>query len=390
MRTRKEIERATMRKAKLLPLMTAVWALLLGTGGLRAQDWPQWRGPDRDGRVTGFFQPKSWPKDLALKWKVSVGEGVTTPALVGERLYVFGRQDGQEVTRCLDAATGKELWKDQYAAQGATGAAAGFSGPRSSPTVVVDGLCVAQFGKETNGGIVAYDVTTGEVKWKWTGDGPAYASPVLLSVGGTKLVVAQTESKMVAVTATDGKLVWEAPFATTGRSYNAATPIVSGQTIIYTGGGRGVRAVRLVKEDGGMVAEELWHNRDKSVQFNTPVLKEGFLYGLSQDNELFCLDAETGKTDWSAPIAAARGDAAAGGGRRGGGRGGYGSIVDAGSVLFALTPGSELVGFSPDSKSYNELARIKVADTPTYAYPIVAGNRVFVGDRDALSLLTID
>ena len=101
----------------------------------QAQDWPQWRGSNRDARATEFKAPKTWPKELTQKWKVTVGEGVATPALVGDKLYVFSREDGNEITRCLDAATGKELWQEKYESLGASGPASGFSGPRSSPTV---------------------------------------------------------------------------------------------------------------------------------------------------------------------------------------------------------------------------------------------------------------
>src|SRR6266849_3442676 len=85
------------------------WVLLAGTDCAWAQDWPQWRGPNRDAKVTGFNAPKAWPKKLTQKWKVTVGEGVATPALVGDKLYVFARQEGGEIARCLDAGTGKEL-----------------------------------------------------------------------------------------------------------------------------------------------------------------------------------------------------------------------------------------------------------------------------------------
>jgi len=78
-------------------------ALMFVTGG-PAQDWPQWRGSNRDAKATDFKAPKTWPKELTKKWKVTVGDGVATPALVGDRLYVFSREDGNEVTRCLSAA----------------------------------------------------------------------------------------------------------------------------------------------------------------------------------------------------------------------------------------------------------------------------------------------
>src|ERR1051325_2613263 len=216
-----------------------VVTLMMGVTAI-AQDWPQWRGANRDARANGFNAPKNWPKELAKKWTVPVGEGVATPALVADKLYVFTRQEGNEVTRCLDAATGKEIWQEKYESLGASGPAQGFSGPRSSPAVangkvvtlgvrgmlscldaatgkklwrkdefqawpnfypssspmIVDGLVIAQLGGRDNGALVAYDLVSGEQKWKWSGSTPAYASPVLLTLGTTKLVVAQTEAKL--------------------------------------------------------------------------------------------------------------------------------------------------------------------------------------------------
>lgn len=420
-------------------------ALAVAAASASAQDWPQWRGPNRDGKAARFNAPATWPKELTRKWKVTVGDGVATPALAGGKLYVFSRQEGNEVMRCLDAATGQELWQDKYESQPATGPSGRFPGPRSSPAVaegkvvalgvrgilscwdaatgkrlwrkddfpgawprfftassplIVDGLCLAQLGGESGGALVAYDLTSGEPKWKWTGDSPAYSSPVLMTVGGTRLVIAETERRVVALNVADGKLVWEMPYAVEGRGYNAATPIVDGTTLFIAGSGRGTRAVRLEKTGDGFAGKDLWHNPEHSVQFNTPVLKDGALYGLTAGNDLFCLSAADGKTAWTTPISKAAETAAApppggpgGRGRGGPGRGmgpsGFGSIVDAGSVLLALTPSSELVVFAPDPKAYKELARIKVADTPTHAHPIPAGNQLFVKDQDSVSLLVV-
>ena len=114
---------------------TAALALMFSIGAFSgfAQDWPQWRGPNRDAKAADFKAPKTWPKELTEKWKVTVGEGVATPALVGDKLFVFSRQDGNEITRCLNAADGKELWSEKYESLGATGGASQHSGPRSSP-----------------------------------------------------------------------------------------------------------------------------------------------------------------------------------------------------------------------------------------------------------------
>jgi outer membrane protein assembly factor BamB len=396
-------------------------AILTSTSCAWAQDWPQWRGSNRDAKATGFTAPTTWPKELTQKWKVTVGLGDSTPALAGDKLYVFARQGDDEVNLCLDAGSGKELWQDKYAVAKVQGPdSSQHSGPRSSPTVangkvftlgvsgtvscleaatgkklwrkddfsgawprfhtatspiVVDGLCIAQLGKESEGAIVAYDVATGDQKWKWSDEGPGYASPALLTVAGAKMIVTLTAKSIVGISATDGKLLWQANFAVQGMNYNAATPIVDGQTVFYCGAGRGTKAVKIEKQGDSFAAKELWSNPDNGVQFNTPVLKNGALFGLSARNDFFCVNTQDGKTAWTAPS---------------GGRRGFGSIVDAGPVLLALTPASQLLVFEPSDKEYKQLASIKVADNETYAYPVVAGKRVFVKDQDSVTLWTLD
>jgi outer membrane protein assembly factor BamB len=393
-----------------------VW---ISAGGARAQDWPQWRGPNRDGKAV-FTAPATWPKELIQKWKVTVGDGVATPALVGDKLYVFSRQDGNEITRCLNAANGDELWQEKYAAEGATGPASGFSGPRSSPVVfdgkivtlgvrgalscldavggtklwrrndfqdslprfftscspiVVNGLVIVQLGGEGGGAIVAYDLATGDEKWKWTGDGTAYASPVLLTIAGSQEIVAETAKNIVGLSTIDGKLFWQVPFAVQGRAYNAATPIVEGDTVIYSGSGRGTSAVKIEKQGDAVAAREVWSVKDNGVQFNTPIVKNGLVFGISDRDMLFCINPQGSQTAWTT--------------RTDGGRG-YGSVVDAGSVLLALTPGATLRVLEPSDKEYKELASYKVADGGTYAYPVVSGNRIFIKDKDAVTLWTVE
>src|SRR5262245_39067744 len=105
------------------------FCLLLGAGLVTGQDWPQWRGPNRDNKVTGFTAPTTWPKELTRKWRVKVGVGESSPVLVGEKLYIFSRQGDDEVILCLDAASGKEVWKEKYAAAAIMGPAKGYPGP---------------------------------------------------------------------------------------------------------------------------------------------------------------------------------------------------------------------------------------------------------------------
>src|SRR5437773_8378017 len=141
-----------------------VAVVLLGTAAF-AEDWPQWRGPNRDGKVTGFTPPATWPKALAQKWKVAVGDGDATPALVGDRLYVFTRQGTDEVLTCLNSADGKQIWQKTYPATATvTGPAQQHAGPRSSPAVA-DGKVVTL---GVAGILTCWDAADGKILWKKT------------------------------------------------------------------------------------------------------------------------------------------------------------------------------------------------------------------------------
>jgi outer membrane protein assembly factor BamB len=397
-----------------------VCVILICASCLFAQDWPQWRGPNRDGKASGFKAPGQWPSELTQKWKKTVGLGDATPALVGNKLYVFTRQGDEEATLCLNADSSDEIWVDKYTAQAVTGAASRHPGPRSSPTVangkvitigvggvlscldasngkvlwrkdpfpkkvprfftsmspiVVDGMAIAQLGGQGNGAIIAYDLATGNEKWRWSEEGPDYGSPVLLTVAGTKQIVTPTEKSVVGIGVADGKLLWQIPSTPQRMAYNAATPIVDGQTVIYAAKGRGTKAIKIGKQGNACITKELWSNAELGVQFNTPVLKDGLLFGLSDGGNLFCINAENGKTAWTDET------------RRD--RGGFTAIVDAGSCLMALPSSSELIVYKPSKNQYEELAKIKVADTPIYSHPVIAGNRIFIKDQDSVALLMI-
>ena len=392
---------------------------LLGAASVFAQDWPQWRGTNRDGKVNGFTAPQAWPAQLKQVWKTTVGFGDSTPALVGNNLYVFTRQGGEEVTLCLNAATGDEVWRNHYEAQAVSGPASSHPGPRSSITVadgkiitlgvggvlscldaasgkelwrkndysnaappffvamspiVVDGMCVAHLGGKDKGAVIAYDLASGDVKWKWDGDGPAYASPVLMTVEGVKQLVVQTEKNLLGVSVSEGKILWQVVTPPQGRSTNSATPIVDGQIIYYTGQGSGIKAVKIEKSGDAFTYKDVWSNANMNTDFNTPVLKDGWLYGLSSRGNLFCINAQTGQDAW---VDTSRSDR-------------FGAIVDAGSVLLALPSTADLIAFKPNGNQYEEVARIKVSDTPIYATPIVAGKRIFVKDKETVALLQIE
>ncbi|HYH66029.1 MAG TPA: PQQ-binding-like beta-propeller repeat protein [Urbifossiella sp.] len=414
------------------PRIALALALAL-TPALVAADWPQWRGPTGDGVAAGFTAPAAWPKELKKGWSVAVGQGVATPALAGGKLYAFGFEDGQEVLRCLDAATGKELWKEGYTTPPVTGFAGGYPAARSSPAVaagkvvtfgvqgvlscldaatgkvqwrkdntgpvpmfstscsplIAGGLCVVQVGGDGRGAVVAFDLGTGAERWRWASDGTKYASPTVVDVGGLKAVVAETTGTVSAVGLADGKVLWQASFSS---KYNASTPVAAGPVVMYGGTGKANTAVKLERKGNSVEAVKLWANDENPVQFGSPAVANGRLFNIAQDGTVFCIDTATGKTVWTGrPSAGGTAPPPAGKFKgKGGGGGGYGAVVVAGSALFTLTPSGQLVVLDAAAAEYKELAKYRVADGGTYAYPVVDGNRVFVRDRDSVTLWTIE
>jgi outer membrane protein assembly factor BamB len=391
-------------------------AVALGVGAHAfAQDWPQWRGQDRDGKVADFEAPAEWPTEFTRIWSVNVGAGDSTPALVGDRLYLLTRQGSEEVAMCVDAATGDVLWEDRYAAQAVTGPASRHPGPRSSPAVVdggvvvmgatgivscldaatgeavwrnasfegqvprfftgmspivVDGVAVLHLGGPDSGVVMAFDLESGDPRWTWSGDAPAYGSPVLMTVGNTKIIVAQTAEHLVGINSADGALLWQVAARPQRRNYNSATPLVEGQTVVYTGQGTGTRAVEIHKEGDTFAVKELWANPDLGTGFNTPVIKDGLIFGLSRRGNLYCMNAQNGETIWVDPVERER----------------FAALVDAGSVILVLPSDGVLIAFAPSNQGYQELARVKVANTPVYAHPVIAGKRILVKDQESLTL----
>jgi outer membrane protein assembly factor BamB len=396
-----------------------VITLILCGDCLLAQDWPQWRGPNRNGKVSGFTAPTTWPKILTQRWQVTAGKGDTSPVLVQDKLYVFGRQEAEEVVLCLEATSGKTIWQAKYPeGRKIVGPSAGHPGPRSTPVVVagklctlgvggvlscfdaakgtllwrkqsakdylgastetessmspivVDGRCVVQIGDWTKGSIIAFELAGGEPKWKWDGDSPANSSPMIMTVGGKRQLVTLTTKYLVGLDLADGKLLWRVPFE--AFRGNNSTPVLDGSTVICTGPGTGMIAVRIEPQGDGFTAKPLWTNKQLGAQFTTPVLKDGLLYGYN--GIFFCASARTGEALWKDN--ARRGYSAA--------------MLDAGSVILALTLNGELVAFKPNNKSYIELALYKVTDTEAWAHPVIAGKRVFVRDAETVGLWTME
>lgn len=393
-----------------------VIVLLTSVINASAQDYPQWRGVNRDGNVTGFKAPEVWPKELKQEWKITVGLGDAAPVLMGRKLYSFTRQGMDEILLCLDAGSGKEIWQDKYASCVVGGpSAVAHQGPRSTPTIaegkvvtlgvcgvlscldassgkvlwrkentsnlfpafytasspiILDGICIAQLGGKDNGTTIAFDLATGTEKWKYTGDGPTYSSPVIMTVEGKKQLVAYTEKSLIGLSLDDGKLLWKVDALAQNRFYNSATPVIDGQTVIVTGQGTGTRAIKIEKQGEEYVPKELWNNPDLGTKYNTPVIKDGFLYGLSNGRKLYCMDAAKGLTMWTDTTMNSD----------------FGSLINCGSVLMTLPSNSNLIVFNPSEKAYTQLTKIKVSDKPIFTTPLVSGNRIFIKEAETLTL----
>jgi outer membrane protein assembly factor BamB len=408
-----------MKKINLIISVTATF-IIFSSANSFSQDWPQWRGINRDGKAAGFKVPAAWPADLKLVWKVNVGFSDATPVLAGNEIYLNTRQGDQEVVLCLDATSGKELWKNTYAAMAVTGPSASqHPGPRGTPAVsngkivtfgasgilscldastgkllwrkenptnafpafftgtsplITDGMCIVHIGKKDDGQVIAYDLNSGSEKWKWSGEGPSYSSPSVMTLEGKKLLIVITEKNIMALSFADGKLLWQIAAPVQQRFYNCVSPYIDGQTIYLTGQGTGMKAIKVEKSGNEYVTKEIWSNTTVGAKWNTPVLKDGFLYGFTDQKRIYCLNAATGQTAWIDNAVSSD----------------FSTIVDCSSVIIGLTSTDNLIVLKPDGKEYSEVAKYKVSDTPIYAYPVIAGNNIYIKDAETLMLYKIN
>ncbi len=392
-----------------------------GRAGNSTEDWPQWRGPNRDGAAPSFIVPMTWPAQLTQKWKTEVGLGYATPLLVGNRIYQFSRQGDNETMAALDAATGSVLWKVGYPAIFTmnNGAARHGAGPKSTPAyaggrlfsigmtgivtafdaasgkqiwqkpgstvvptftthsfspVVDGGLVIFHVGGHNQGALTAFDVATGEVTWIWSGDGPGYGSPIVADIEGTRQVITITQGRLIGVDVSNGALLWERPFVS-GNFTNSATPVLFGQTVIASNGGP-VVAVTVAKKNNQWVTENAWENTDAPFRLSNAVLAGDMVFGLSTRNsgQYFAIDATTGATLWTSEPRQA----------------GNAAIGRAGDLLFSLEDDAELVIARSSRTTFEVLRRYTVADSATWAQAAISGNRIFVKDGSHVALWTVN
>jgi outer membrane protein assembly factor BamB len=396
----------------------ALVLLVLSAFTLIASDWPEWRGPHRDGVVSE--QPSTWPEKLNLKWKTEVGIGHASPIMAGGSIYDFARQGNEEIILSIDPSNGKIRWKQQYTAPYKMNEAAVShgEGPKSTPLysngrlytfgisgilsafdaetgkpiwrldfvkqykegapdfgtamspILDSGLLIAHVGGTKLGALTAFDAATGTVKWSWIGDSPAYASPIVVELGGVRQVVTQTHSNIVGVALASGKLLWKIPFKT-GYDQNIVTPVLYKDTLIFSGLDKGVFAVRLNHAADAWTTQTVWQNKDVAMYMNSPVLSGDLLFGFShlKKGQLFCLDARTGATLWTGPPRA--GDNAA--------------ILASSTTLFALTTDAQMLIAKPTAKALGEIRHYEMADSPTWAHPVVLPDGFLIKDLKTLA-----
>ena len=219
-------------------------------------------------------------------------------------------------------------------------------------------------------------MNTGAEKWSWNGDGPAYGSPIVADLGGTRQLVTITQGKLVSLDPATGTLLWERPYVSANFT-NAVTPVLYGQTLIVSGNGGPTLAFTVKKQNNQWVTENVWENADIPYRLSNSVLVGDALFGLSSRNmgQYFSVDAKTGKTLWSSEPRQA----------------GNAAVVRAGDV--GVQPrGRWRVGGVPKQpdRVRASATKYKVADSETWTQPTIIGNRVFVKDVSTLALWTLN
>jgi outer membrane protein assembly factor BamB len=397
-----------------------VAALSVSTGA--SAQWPQWRGPSRDGSVPAAATPK-WPERWTRAWRVDAGEGYSSPVVSDGRVFVHGRRDPDEIVTAVDLATGKVLWQQKYATpfnknQYATSMS---KGPHATPLVIGDtlvtvggmavvtawnarigaqvwrkdysssvdtsklftgtaasplaegGSVIVQVGSDVHGGrVIALDPNTGAEKWTWTGKGPGYASPIAFAAGGARQIVTLTEGSIEGLDAATGAPLWSVPFPDEWHE-NIVTPIWTGTHLIVSGARQGTHAYTLARAGGKWAATEVWKNPDVTMYMSTPVLADGVLYGLSARNkgQIVALDAATGAVKWKTEGRAA--DQAA--------------ILLTPAHVLVQTTGGELILLERSPAAHKEVRRYTLADSATWAVPAFVPGGLLV--RDATGLMKL-
>lgn len=406
-----------------IPLRAA--AAILGLTALsvqapagRGDDWPQWRGPSRDGisRDKGLLQ--AWPGGgPPLAWKAAgAGTGYSSMAVAGGRLFTLGARGGTEYVMAFDAGTGRKLWEtpngrqfgndrgdgprgtptvdgDRVYALGASGdlasvdAATGrvvwkinilstFGGSNiqwglsESPLVLSDRVLVSPGGRGAS--IVALRKTDGSLLWKSLDDEPGYASAVLHEAAGVRQAVYFTGQRALGIDVQSGRLLWSYT-QVANRTANIATPIVRGNRVFLSSAyGTGAALLELVPGGGGVEARQVYFTRDMRSHHASAVLVGDYLYGYS-DAILTAMRFDTGQVAWRDRSM------------------GKGSLIFADERLYLFSEQGVVALAEASPSGYREHGRFEVGARggPTWSHPVIAGRRLFLRDGDTLYCFAI-
>jgi outer membrane protein assembly factor BamB len=398
-------------------------AVCLGETG-RTEDWPQWRGPGRNGYAGSTNQvPSTLPAAPKLVWEIPVGAGLASPVIAGGKVFYNDNQQSKETLHALDARNGRELWRcsidDVFTDE------QGPSGPRCTPLVDEDRVyaqsgkgelrCVAvadghilwranftnDFGAAfqgedtpipgaaehgytgapviegdrlfacaggTNGaGVVCFEKQTGKLLWRSQNDRASYAAPIIGTVAGTKQLICFTVEGLLGLALQDGTPLWRTPLKTSyGR--NCTTPIVIGDVVIVGSYRAGLVGTRVSREGGTFKAERIWVNKDATINFSSPVALGRSVFGLGAGRQLLCVDAETGRTTWAQKNYASTPAEMA-----------FASFVVLGGNLLVSLDDGQVALVAADPTSFREIGRVKLCG-PNWCSPAYADGRLLIRD----------
>jgi outer membrane protein assembly factor BamB len=383
-------------------------------------DWPQHLGPERNAKSqeSGFsWRTGKW----GTIWTREAGEGFSAPVVFGGSIFLFHRQDGQEIIESLDQATGKTRWRSNYrttyrddfgfdegpraaplatfdavftygaegtmtATQTATGkrlwqrnpmrelsAPKGYFGAASSPLLAA-GKLIAAIGGPGGAGIVAFDLNSGKEVWRALDDEAGYSSPVAANIRGKTLLLCFTREGLAGIDPGNGAVAFQFRWRSrSAASVNAATPVVHGNQVFLTAS-YGTGAVLLDLSSGK--PQTVWANDDSlSAHYATPVLEAGHLFGFDGRQEMGmqfrCVEWATGKVNWSSPR------------------------IPAGSVLFingrlVLTlENGELQTLEPTPAAYRKITSHKILEPTVRAYPAFSNGVLYVRNGGTLAAVKL-
>ncbi len=418
--------------------------LTLPTLRASAEDWGQWRGPDRTAHVPANVAiPDKLPASPKVLWHVPLGNGLASPVVAGGRVFYLDHQDGKEVVHGADAATGKEqwsapldevhkdsqstpgprctpssdgqrvyaqscrgelqclnaadgkvIWRTNYVKDfgavfiGEKGTAEGASrhGYNGSPLIDGDHLIAEVGGKDADGkgGVVCFDKLTGKVIWKSPAMMPGYAAPVLTTIAGAPQVVCFMADAVVGIGRSDGKLLWSFPVKTR-LARHVTTPVIAGDLVLVASHQVGLLAVKVTRSpergDAGAAVVSTFQAE------KAWLLKEAMINFASPVAEGGALyGVGPAKNLICIDIATGKQNWSKDGFFAGGAGSAWAGILVMGGNLLILTDNGELVLAAADPKQYRELGRVQVAGT-NWCIPAYADGKLYL--RDARELYCV-